>query len=49
MNSPQIKARLRELQGAEVTMLAPDEFMLHLQKEQGKLVRLIKSINLKAE
>jgi len=49
MSSPQIKARLQEQQGAEVTMLGPDEFAAHLQKEQGELVRIIRSINLKAD
>ena len=49
MTSPQIRTRLQEQQGAEVTLLAPDEFLAHLQKEHGELVSIIKSIGLKAE
>ena len=49
MNSPQIRAKLRDQQGAEVTMLGPDEFAAHLHKEQSELVRIIKAINLKVE
>lgn len=49
MSSPEIKTRLQDQQGAEVTVLAPAEFQAHLQKEQLDLVRIIKAIGLKAE
>ena len=48
MGSPDIKTRLQQQQGAEVTLLAPKEFLQHLQKEHTDLVRIIKSIGLKA-
>ena len=49
MQAPDLKKRLQEQQGAEVQVLAPDEFAAHLQKERNELVPLIKSIGLKAD
>ena len=49
MNSAEIKRRLQDQQGAEVTVLAPEAFAAHLQHERDELVPLIKSIGLKAE
>ena len=49
MASPEVKKRLQDQQGAEVTVLAPQAFASHLQHERGELVPLIKSIGLKAE
>ena len=49
MGSPQIKKALQDQQGAEVTMLAPDEFATHLQKERGELVGIIRAIQLKVD
>lgn len=49
MSSPEIKTRLQQQQGAEVTVLAPKEFTAHLQAEQVELVRIIKAVGLKAE
>jgi hypothetical protein len=44
-----MKARLQQQQGAEVTLLGPNEFLQHLQKEHTALVRINKSIGLKAD
>jgi tripartite-type tricarboxylate transporter receptor subunit TctC len=49
MSSPQMKARLQAQQGAEVTVMSPDELLKHLQREHKELVGIIKSIGLKAE
>lgn len=49
MNTAEIKRRLQDQQGAEVTVLAPEALTAHLQRERDELVPLIKSIGLKAQ
>ena len=49
MASPEVKKRLQDQQGAEVTVLAPQAFAAHLQHERSELVPLIKQIGLKAD
>ena len=49
MATADIKRRLQDQQGADVTLLAPDAFTVHLQHERDELVPLIKAAGLKAE
>ena len=49
MASADIKRRLQDQQGADVTLLAPDAFTVLLQHERDELVPLIKAAGLKAE
>ena len=47
--TPDLRARLREQQGLEVTLKNPAELAAHLQKERDELVPLIRSLGLKPE
>ena len=49
MSSPELKARLLQTQGAEETLLGPDELLARMQEERVQLVQIIKSIGLKID
>ena len=49
MNSPDLKARMQDQQGAEVTVLAAADFLARMQKEQRDLAPIIKGLGLKVE
>ena len=47
--SPALKARLIEQQGAEVTMLGPDEFAAFMREEKTRLEQIVKAAGLKLD
>ena len=49
MASPELKARLQQTQGADVTMQGPEELAARLQEEKSRLTEVIRSLGLKMD
>lgn len=49
MAIPELRTRLFQQQGAEVTLLDPDALVAHMRREQAELGRLIRALGLKME
>lgn len=49
MATPEVRTRLFQQHGAEITLLGPDELAAHLRREHAELGRLIRALGLKME